>query len=84
VAIASNPFIPQANNQQHAAPAAAPNNARVNGAEGTNAVNGAALKNESISPSEEEVDAARGREIAAKAVTGILVLLLKWLKLSRK
>jgi hypothetical protein len=33
--------------------------------------------------SPEEVDASRTREITAKAVTGILILILKWLKLSR-
>ena len=35
-------------------------------------------------PTPEEVDAARTREITSKAMTGILVLLLKWLRLSRK
>jgi len=45
----------------------------------------AAFKNNEISsPSDEQIDAARGREISAKAVTGTLVLLLKWLKLSRE
>lgn len=34
--------------------------------------------------SPEDVDAARTREITAKAMTGILLLLLKWLRLSRK
>lgn len=34
--------------------------------------------------SPEEVDAARTREITTKAMSGILVLLLKWLRLSRK
>jgi hypothetical protein len=33
--------------------------------------------------SPEEVDAARTREITTKAMSGILVLLLKWLRLSR-
>lgn len=32
----------------------------------------------------EELDAARTREITAKAVSGIMLLLLKWLKLSRE
>lgn len=32
----------------------------------------------------EELDAARSREIMTKAATGALLLLLKWLKLSRK
>lgn len=31
----------------------------------------------------EEVDAARTREITSKAMTGILILLLKWLRVSR-
>lgn len=32
----------------------------------------------------EEVDAARTREITSKAMTGILILLLKWLRVSRE
>jgi hypothetical protein len=35
-------------------------------------------------PSPEDIDAARTREITTKAMTGILVLLLKWLRLSRE
>lgn len=34
--------------------------------------------------SPEELEAARGREITTKAMTGILLLLLKWLRVSRK
>jgi hypothetical protein len=34
--------------------------------------------------SPEELDAARTREITSKAMTGILLLLLKWLRLSRE
>jgi hypothetical protein len=34
--------------------------------------------------SPEEVEAARSREITTKAMTGILLLLLKWLRVSRK
>ncbi|RCI08683.1 hypothetical protein L249_4856 [Ophiocordyceps polyrhachis-furcata BCC 54312] len=34
--------------------------------------------------SPEEVDAARTREITSKAMTGILILLLKWLRVSRE
>ncbi|KAH6892122.1 hypothetical protein B0T10DRAFT_483065 [Thelonectria olida] len=37
---------------------------------------------ETAEPSPEEIDATRTREITAKAMTGILLLLLKWLKLS--
>lgn len=32
----------------------------------------------------EDIDAARTREITSKAMTAILLLLLKWLRLSRK
>lgn len=35
-------------------------------------------------PTPEELDATRTREITAKAVSGIMLLLLKWLKLSRE
>lgn len=35
-------------------------------------------------PSPEEIDAARTREITSKAMTGILLLLLKWLRISRE
>ncbi|KAK3937681.1 N1221-domain-containing protein [Diplogelasinospora grovesii] len=38
--------------------------------------------NDLQSPSDNDVDEARSREIAAKAVTGIMILLLKWFKLS--
>lgn len=39
---------------------------------------------ESVEMTPEEVDSARTREISAKAVSGILLLLLKWLKVSRE
>lgn len=35
-------------------------------------------------PTPEEIDATRTREITSKAMTAILLLLLKWLRLSRK
>lgn len=57
-------------------------NTRANGG-ATNGVNGAA-GGDSGEPSAEDIDASRTREITAKAVTGILLLLLKWLKISRK
>lgn len=60
------------------------------GAPGPNGrANGANNNNNSAGPldnseqSAEELDAARTREITAKAVSGIMLLLLKWLKLSR-
>lgn len=40
-----------------------------------------------VDPSEipvEEIEALRSREITAKAVSGILLVLLKWFKVSRK
>lgn len=51
--------------------------------EGPNGASGP-LSADTAEQSAEEVDAARTREITAKAVTGIMLLLLKWLKLSRK
>lgn len=69
--------------QQPPAPpfAAMPNaNGRVNGANNNNA----SANTDNQDPSPEELDAARTREITAKAVSGIMLLLLKWLKLSRK
>lgn len=58
-----------------------------NGGQAQNApagMNGGATKGDASSPLDADVDELRSREIAAKAVTGILILLLKWLKLSRK
>lgn len=84
MAIATNMMTPPPNGQ---APGAAPQNgARPNGQPGQpqhNGTNGPA-KADIGSPTESDVDEARSREIAAKAVTGILVLLLKWFKLSRE
>jgi len=70
--------------QQHPM-AAAPNGQRPNGPPGANGANGGhpqpAVEPPELSP--EELDAARSREITTKAVSGILLLLLKWLKVSR-
>lgn len=52
-------------------------NGRVNGV----SANGSANM-DSPEPSPEELDSTRTREITAKAVSGIMLLLLKWLKLS--
>lgn len=49
---------------------------------GTNNNAGANTDNPELTS--EELDAARTREITAKAVSGIMLLLLKWLKLSRE
>lgn len=56
-------------------------NGRANGANPNNG-NTAAQDIPELSP--EELDATRTREITAKAVSGIMLLLLKWLKLSRE
>lgn len=40
--------------------------------------------NEEPEPSPEEIDAARTREITSKAMTAILLMLLKWLRISRE
>jgi len=42
------------------------------------------LRPDIIHSSSEELDAVRLQEIMAKAVSGILILLLKWFKVSRK
>lgn len=55
-------------------------NGRVNGANSNNVP----ANTDGPEPSPEELDATRTREITAKAVSGIMLLLLKWLKLSRK
>lgn len=87
VTVAANLLVQPANGQQQHPGAAGQNNARVNGAgraqEAPGGANGAP-KNEPVSPSDEEIDAVRSKEISAKAVTGIMVLMLKWFKLSRK
>lgn len=63
------------------------NNGRVNGnvrgQDGPNGTNGAGSGDDG-EPSPEELDAARTREITQKAVSAIMLLLLKWFKLSRE
>lgn len=54
-------------------------NGRVNGTSANSSTN-----IDNAEPSLEDVDTARTREITAKAVSGIMLLLLKWLKLSRE
>ncbi|KAL1868315.1 hypothetical protein VTK73DRAFT_3748 [Phialemonium thermophilum] len=91
-ATASNVPAPSANGQPQQQPqqqqtsgAPGQTNARMNGAgRGQDFPNGVAPapKNDAPSPSDEEIDATRNREIAAKAATGIILLLLKWFKLS--
>lgn len=80
VAIASSLVQPQSG-QQNPGPQ---NNGRVGGGppQGRGQNNGNNAGNDPTSPSDDNVDEARSREIAAKAVTGIMILLLKWLKLS--
>ena len=63
-------------------------NLRQNGVQGQNrqpeSANSAAPAIDTSLLPIEEVDAMRTREITAKAVSGILLLLLKWFKVSRK
>jgi hypothetical protein len=59
-------------------PSARPNGGQQNAPNGQNG----APKGDPSSPLDADVDELRSREIAAKAVTGTLILLLKWLKLS--
>lgn len=82
VAVANNMLSPATAN----GPQGGPPNARPNGVQGPNGLSGmnGLPKGEPSSPLDADVDEMRSREITAKAVTGILVLLLKWLKLSRK
>lgn len=82
--------ITSANGQQHPGMPGSGNNTRING--GGPALNrshdsGAGLNGSATSDSDsslEDLDAARGREVESKAATGIILLLLKWLKVSRK
>nr|CAF28886.1 pro22 [Sordaria macrospora] len=80
VAIASS-FVQPPPGQQNPGPQ---NNGRAGGGppQGRGQNNGNNASNDPPSPSDDNVDEARSREIAAKAVTGIMILLLKWLKLS--
>ncbi|KAK3299309.1 uncharacterized protein B0H64DRAFT_422801 [Chaetomium fimeti] len=76
-AMTSNLASPQTANQQ-GPPSARPNGGQQTAPSGPNGV----PKGDPSSPLDADVDELRSREIAAKAVTGTLILLLKWLKLS--
>ncbi|AEO62658.1 uncharacterized protein THITE_2107090 [Thermothielavioides terrestris NRRL 8126] len=78
MAIASNLASPATANGPQGPPSARPNGGQQ---DAPNGMNGAS-KGDPSSPLDADVDELRNREIAAKAVTGILILLLKWLKLS--
>jgi len=79
VAMTNNLVSPAAPNGPPGPPGARPNGGQQNA---PNGVNGAPKAGEPSSPVDADVDELRSREIAAKAVTGTLILLLKWLKLS--
>ncbi|KAK4646327.1 Factor arrest protein 11 [Podospora bellae-mahoneyi] len=80
LAIASNMVIASPNGQQQGG---GPPAGRANGPSQAPGPSGAGGKGpDPGSPSDADVDEMRNREIAAKAATGILILLLKWLKLS--
>lgn len=74
-------IIAQGASQQHPG-SANRQNGNVSG--GVPGANGGANSPMTPEMSVEDVDAARTREITAKAATGIILLLLKWFKVSRK
>jgi hypothetical protein len=77
--------IAQAANQQHPGAAHRSQVSNMNGSQpGANGVSGDADNAPAAEPSIGDVDAARTREITAKAATGIILLLLKWFKVSRE
>ncbi|SPN98934.1 related to Protein required for hyphal anastomosis (HAM-2) [Cephalotrichum gorgonifer] len=76
-------IIAQGASQQHPGVANRGPNGNVNGGQpGGNGVNGGANSPPAPELSIEDVDAARTREITAKAATGIILLMLKWFKVS--
>ncbi|KAK4148626.1 hypothetical protein C8A00DRAFT_38801, partial [Chaetomidium leptoderma] len=77
-AMTSNLVSPATVNGPQGPPSARPNGGQQNAPSGMNGV----AKGDPSSPLDADVDELRSREIAAKAVTGTLILLLKWLKLS--
>ncbi|KAL2179120.1 uncharacterized protein P884DRAFT_268290 [Thermothelomyces heterothallicus CBS 202.75] len=77
-AMTSNLVSPQNANGPQGPPGARPNGGQQNGHNGPNG----GSKGDPSSPLDADVDELRSREIAAKAVTGTLILLLKWFKLS--
>lgn len=79
-------IIAQGVSQQHPGLANRGPNGHVNGQHGVNRQDGANGANSppAPEPSIEDIDASRTREITAKAATGIILLMLKWFKVSRK
>lgn len=74
----SNFVSPATANGPQGPPGARPNGGQQNAPNGPNG----GPKGDPSSPMDADVDELRSREIAAKAVTGTLILLLKWFKLS--
>ncbi|KAI1498230.1 hypothetical protein F5X99DRAFT_412311 [Biscogniauxia marginata] len=76
------------NGQQHPGMTGGGNNSRAGNGPALNRSHDSSLgmtgstNQDSIDQSLEELDAARAREIESKAATGIILLLLKWLKIS--
>lgn len=60
------------------------NGSQQRGADTNGAPNGNGFHMDIASLAPDELDKMRGEETAGKAVTGILLLLLKWFKVSRK
>lgn len=82
ISIISNTMAPPANNGQGAQPNGRPNGGQGRAQEGANGPAGVD-RGEVASPTDEEMEVLRSNEIAGKAITGTLILLLKWLKISR-
>ncbi|KAI2621732.1 N1221-domain-containing protein [Hypoxylon sp. NC1633] len=80
--------LPATNNGQQQSAMSGGNQARTNGgpasqrSAGSTVEGNASQNSESIDPSLEELDATRCREVESKAATGIILLLMKWLKIS--
>lgn len=80
-------IIAQGVSQQHPGLANRGQNGNMNGQPGAHrqdGANGGANSPPAPEPSIEDIDASRTREITAKAATGIILLMLKWFKVSRK
>lgn len=79
-------IIAQGVAQQHPGLANRGPNGNVNGQPGNrqDGPNGGVNSPPAPEPSIEDIDASRTREITAKAATGIILLILKWFKVSRK
>lgn len=76
------------NNQQQQSGVPGGGQVRLNGGPATNRSQDSSMGASGLANQDsleiEEVDATRSREIESKAATGIILLLMKWLKISRR